>query len=771
MTLLNALLAFGALAFTIPLAIHLLHRSRFRTVDWGAMHLLDSVVRINRRRMQISNLILLLLRCTIPVLLAFCLARPVLTGFQSLPGDSPESLILVIDDSRSMSAGKNGEQTRIEKAKQDLIALLRKMSRRDEIILVLSSHVEAPPGTMGVADAVSKIRDIRATGGPVDLGRLSDAAVEAVSQASHQQRRVLIVSDFQSHMFGRGALESVDTVAASLADLTPQPIVGFWNFGIGTDELNNVSVDSIAVDSPAVVAGRSTQYSARIRNASDNPVNDLRVIWSLGGQALEPRLASIPARASATSRLNHRIDAPGVYEVSVAVEHGDALTADNRRSVAINVMREINVLLVDGQPSSQPLEAETDFLAIALSPFAFGGDDQPDAVRTNTVRINRVAGELAKTSPELVVLANIRDPSADAKEALAKYVLDGGALVVFDGDQLLPEAYNGTWQCDNGTIRMPAAIESIVGDASKSDAEAYRIGELNPQFAPWRLLAPGDQRPLAEVDVRAYRRLKVAGASVDSQGTAIPDASTSVVLLRMVGGDPLVVSAIRGRGQIVQFGIPCDTDWTTLPLRLVYLPMMQQLVLDLAGKGKAERIDVGQPIYVPLREFETVALDGAMNAEQEATRSSTYTVELPGGEEVTLQPSEDGSPRLIWSETRQPGSYRFRRLTAPQLKDPKQADPKQAESEPLIAATLRVVDVPTIESSLRDVQPDRLSAAAEKLGATVYTNMEDIRSDDRVRRFGREIWRWLLFALLLFLILEMFVQQRLVRSTLPVETS
>ena len=36
MTLLNGLLAFGALAFTIPLAIHLLFRSRFKTVDCEA---------------------------------------------------------------------------------------------------------------------------------------------------------------------------------------------------------------------------------------------------------------------------------------------------------------------------------------------------------------------------------------------------------------------------------------------------------------------------------------------------------------------------------------------------------------------------------------------------------------------------------------------------------------------------------------------------------------------------------------------------------------
>src|SRR6056297_3506313 len=108
MTLLNSMLALGALAFTVPLAIHLLFRSRHRTVDWGAMHLLNRVVRINRRRLQLLQILLLLLRCLLPVLLAFTLARPLLTGWRSLPGDTPESVVLVIDDSRRMSATIDG---------------------------------------------------------------------------------------------------------------------------------------------------------------------------------------------------------------------------------------------------------------------------------------------------------------------------------------------------------------------------------------------------------------------------------------------------------------------------------------------------------------------------------------------------------------------------------------------------------------------------------------------------------------------------------------
>ncbi len=59
MTFLNGILIFGTAAFAVPLIIHLLNRSRYRTIPWGAMHLLDSIVRVNQKRFRIEQLILL----------------------------------------------------------------------------------------------------------------------------------------------------------------------------------------------------------------------------------------------------------------------------------------------------------------------------------------------------------------------------------------------------------------------------------------------------------------------------------------------------------------------------------------------------------------------------------------------------------------------------------------------------------------------------------------------------------------------------------------
>ena len=62
MTFLSPLLIWGTLLGAIPIIIHLLNRRRFRRVEWAPMHYLKLTIQRNRRRIQLEQLLLLLLR-------------------------------------------------------------------------------------------------------------------------------------------------------------------------------------------------------------------------------------------------------------------------------------------------------------------------------------------------------------------------------------------------------------------------------------------------------------------------------------------------------------------------------------------------------------------------------------------------------------------------------------------------------------------------------------------------------------------------------------
>src|SRR5258707_12936608 len=105
LTFLSPLLIWGTLLGAIPLIIHLLNRRRFRRVEWAPMRYLKLTIQRNRRRIQIEQLLLLLVRICLPVLLFIFLARPLVnpTGLERwLAGAGRTSHVIVVDEPLSM---------------------------------------------------------------------------------------------------------------------------------------------------------------------------------------------------------------------------------------------------------------------------------------------------------------------------------------------------------------------------------------------------------------------------------------------------------------------------------------------------------------------------------------------------------------------------------------------------------------------------------------------------------------------------------------------
>src|SRR5437764_4165211 len=146
MTLLSPLLAWGMLLGAIPLIIHLLNRRRFRRVEWAPMRYLKLTIQRNRRRIQLEELLLLLLRIALPVFLFVYLARPVVspTGLEQWLGSGGRSSqVVLIDDSLSMGYTA-GEASAFQRAQQAAAALLAAVRPQDRCTLVASSAPRVP---------------------------------------------------------------------------------------------------------------------------------------------------------------------------------------------------------------------------------------------------------------------------------------------------------------------------------------------------------------------------------------------------------------------------------------------------------------------------------------------------------------------------------------------------------------------------------------------------------------------------------------------------
>ncbi len=169
---------------------------------------------------------------------------------------------------------------------------------------------------------------------------------------------------------------------------------------------------------------------------------------------------------------------------------------------------------------------------------------------------------------DTVILADVPRLPAAVATSLAKYVADGGGLLVAAGQKTQPDFFNG-WTTEDKAPLLPATL-----------------GEVT--------FASGDQPFSPSAQTLTHPALqKIADASKsDFAGTVItnfrpqniPDALSkeSSVGARLNNGDILLTSRKVGRGQVILLGIPLDLSSGNLVTRQAFLPLIHELVYHLA---------------------------------------------------------------------------------------------------------------------------------------------------------------------------------------------
>src|ERR1700744_2591876 len=110
MGFLNPLLLYGMAAIAAPIIIHMFMNRRIKQVVWAATRFLKTSIQKNQKRMNLEDILLLLMRCLLLILLALAMARPVFhrAATAAMPGRSSETAIIVIDNSYSMGESDGG---------------------------------------------------------------------------------------------------------------------------------------------------------------------------------------------------------------------------------------------------------------------------------------------------------------------------------------------------------------------------------------------------------------------------------------------------------------------------------------------------------------------------------------------------------------------------------------------------------------------------------------------------------------------------------------
>lgn len=579
MILLNLALAGGFLAAAAPVVVHLLHRRRIRQVDWGAMRFLREMMAKSRRRLMFEHLLLMAVRILAVALLALAFTRPALepeaAAGERIVRHGRTAAVIAIDDSLSAASGRS--ETRLDRLKGLAQTYIDSLTEGDEVsVLTLSAlgrSGDEPVHDLALAqDLVARVEPGNRAG---DVPGLLAAAVDQVARHLNPNVEIVLCTDGQEADWqgnDRGRWSELqrrlrlteDAVVGTRARprllvLTPPP---------RPDE-HDLAVTGIRVDRAFVGARRPQAIRVAVRHRGEEIIAGVRLRLAADGETVDERPLALDAGASDELLFEHTFAAAGSHVIEARlIGTRDALSANDVRHHALQVVADLPVLLVEGQPG-RGLDGSLGFASLALDPLA---DSDADGERPRLFAVDRVGlADLPSrdlSDYRVVVLGDVAALDNDTIAAVEGFVVAGGGVFVALGPETDREHVDRFWaRRGDGFLACPLgeAIEHGPGLAAAVAAAEH------PALAAFTHL---DGRVWTDGLIRRYHGL---------ERDLVPGRELAV-LLRLANGDPLLVARRRGLGMSALLTTSLDLAWTDLPAIAAYVPLVRGLVADLGAQ-------------------------------------------------------------------------------------------------------------------------------------------------------------------------------------------
>jgi hypothetical protein len=706
-----AWLVAGAVAVTIPVIIHMIHLARAPQVPFPTLRFLKSAAERTARRRRLENILLMVLRVFLFGLLAFALSRPFFKERFSLFEEQRSSAaVLVLDNSYSMNV-RSEQATRFSKAKQEARAILDSKWRPAQAAVLLTNPGAAPaPQALCLdrATLFSQIADAQISSGKADLVGSVKAAYALLDKVQSAEKRLWILTDRQALSWQ--GLENLE-------EPRKHPDIPVAVIRPTEPSFTNVAVTSAEVVSRSRVVGMPIRVDAMIRNCGPAPEKRSVLLFVDDfGQARQKQTADLTAAGAAgssqTVSMTHVFEKPGPHRLLVAIEGTDSLDVDNSRRIGLVIADRIPVLVVKQREADVKFQDPDFYLVRALDPV---GSTSEFAWAIKPVEVTADRFDAAALDQyDVVFLNNVAALKAEAVRALADYVARGRTLVIFCGPEVDPRAYNSLFvdQVPRQGGLLPARLKERVGDAVlKTTVE--RVTQVRGQ-SPYL----EDLVESADIyqDVLVYEYFRTEAAQADA------------VLARLSGGDPFLLLKQFGEGRVLLFTSTATTEWTTLPIRNLFLPLMMRVV-HLSSRGQNQRLNLlaGQPFEVNLfpdvKEVATAEVSGPLGPAGE-TVSEQRETQVAGGRNV-----------LRFDKTWNLGYYTWR---LPQVNVP---------------GGIFATNADGAESDLAEIADEKLRSDLGARETHVAASLADLqkRFEDSAHR---EIWQYVLLACLLLAVCE-----------------
>ena len=673
MTFLSPSILWGMLAITIPIIIHLISLRHTRDTEFSTLRFIKSLKHETIRHLRIKQWLLVLLRTITILCLILMFSRPLITGTltSKLAGDIESRAVIVVDNSASMAVHTD-DGTLLDRAKSSLPAILKGLEGGTTVELYQTN----PPrklfsGSQEEGRSImTRVKGIEQTNMTDNLWTMIDSVLQMV-EASEPNRECFIISDFQS------------APSFTIDSLNPNSDWKYYCI-LQPKVENNISISEVSVLSQIKLPNHLVKLNTRVGNGGVTDKRNIPVELYLNDERVGQIVSQFQPSKFKDFMFQVYPGKTGIINGKIVIP-ADDFPMDNFRNFDLVIPNKIAVKVI-----GRSME-ELFLLDLALS--AITGE-------TELLEIDRDLSDdverLFLNDIDILLLHNPTNLSNSAIEDLQRFLMNGGGLIWFVGNDL-NQTDPVAWP---SLLKLPELIKTRHLDGESFFSTSI-VDENHSLFTDLNINNMNEELP----QVFGYNEVRL-------QMNHTP-------LIKLNNGHPLLVESKAFGSSGFVFTSPLNLRWNDLPAKGLLVPLLHRMLILLGTKEfNVQPLLVGQDKIIDIK-------GENINAE--------WVLKTPNENEIKLIPDYTNEKLLI-TQTSELGSYHVF------------ADGDLFSS---FSTELSPNELPSIR-----IEGEKL---AERLGveqARIIQHTQHLGSELKEIRYGRSIWRLLLFIALSCLVIE-----------------
>lgn len=530
---------FALFAIAIPIIIHLFSFRRFKKVYFSNVRFLKEVKQETQSKSKLKHLLVLLSRILAITFLVFAFTQPYfpVEDKKITAGDNVVSIF--IDNSFSMDAiNTNGRL--LDEAKRKAMEIAAVYRNTDRFQILTNDFEGKHQAFSSKEDLQELIDEIKISPATRTAKEIVSRQYELLNSSKSANRNAYIISDFQKSVY-------------RIEEIKNDTAINVFMIPVIAQQKNNVYVDSCWFLTPVQQINLVQQLSVRVKNKSENKIENIPVKLYVNGQ--QKAIASFSADADARAIVNFSFTLK-----EQGIQHGKIeltdypVTFDDQFFFSASVSNQIRVMAINLSEKNRGIiqkENDQDYLNSlyandSLFRFDYFTEDKLDYA--------------SLSGYGLIVLNELNTISSGLAAELKRFVRSGGSLMIFPGGDIDFNSYKSFLSSVNANY-----YENLDTTDTKVDKINYESDLFKEVFESGK-----QAKSISNLDlpvVQSHYKINKTSRSGEEY------------ILKLMNGNLFLGKYPFEKGKIYLSSVPLNTGYSNFPKHALFVPVMYQAAI------------------------------------------------------------------------------------------------------------------------------------------------------------------------------------------------